>query len=61
LRAKPLSKLCRSRFTEICSGNRSCSKSWTYQPIQCCASSGTINTWQGTAAQRDTSLLLLWR
>jgi hypothetical protein len=27
LRAKPLSKLCRSRFTEICSGNRSCSKS----------------------------------
>ena len=26
-----------------------------------CASSGTIYTWQRTSAQRDTSLLLLWR
>jgi len=25
------------------------------------ASSGTIYTWEGTSAQRDTSLLLLWR
>jgi len=59
---KPLSKLCGSGFAKICSGNRrSCPESWTYRPNQCRAWSGTINTWQCTAAQRDTSLFMLWR
>jgi len=53
---KPLSKLCGTGFTEI----HLCPKSWTYRPIQCHASSGTINTWECTSAQRDASLLL-WR
>ena len=59
---KPLSKQCGSGLTEICSGNRrSCPKSWTHRPNQCRTSSGAINTWECTTAQRDTSLLLLWR
>ena len=31
------------------------------QPNQCCASSETINPWECTSPQMDTSLLLLWR
>jgi len=58
---KPLSKQCESGFAKICSGNRrSCPKSWTHWPSQCCASPGAFNTWECTTTQRDTSLLLLW-
>jgi len=56
---KPLSKQYESGFAEICSGNRSCPKSWAYQPN--CVSSGMIYTWECTSAQNDTSLLLFWR
>jgi len=59
---KTISKQCGSAFAEIRYGNRrSCPKSWTYRRNQCRASSGTINTRERTSAQRDTSLLMLWR
>ena len=59
---KPLSKQYGIGFAEIRSGKRrSCPESLNISTQSSHTSSGTIYTWERTSAQRDVSLLLLWR
>ena len=58
---KPLSKRYRSWFAEICSGNKIMSRELNISYQSSHASSGTIYTWECTATQKDTTLLLLWK